>query len=163
MALPVVFSVLTNLVTFMPLMFVPGFMGKVWETIAIVVILVLNATIGVVQGYRAEKAIEALRAMASPQARIVRDGTATVIPSADVVVGDLVLLDAGALVPADVRLTEAARLQVAEAALELGRVSQSSEEPIGADPVRRPVGDRRYGATGTHRSTEPGHEKTRGP
>jgi P-type Ca2+ transporter type 2C len=96
---------------------ISGLVGELVDTIAILVIIALNASIGVLQGYRAEKAIEALRAMASPQARIVRDGIATLVPSEDVVVGDLVLLEAGGLVPADLRITDVARLQVAEAAL----------------------------------------------
>jgi len=120
---------------------ISGVVGEPVDTIAILVIILLNATIGVGQGYRAEKAIEALRAMASPQARVVRGGTATVIPSADVVVGDLVLLEAGGLVPADVRLTDAARLQVAEAAL----TGESVPVDKGTAPVpdvEAPVGDR---------------------
>jgi len=96
---------------------ISGIVGDPVDTIAIVVILLLNATIGVVQGLRAERALEALRAMAAPRARVLRDGQATMVPSAEVVRGDVVLLDAGTAVPADVRLTEAAALQVAEAAL----------------------------------------------
>ncbi len=120
---------------------ISGVVGELVDTIAILVIILLNATIGVVQGYRAEKAIEALRAMASPAARVVRDGTATVVPSADVVVGDLVLLEAGGLVPADLRLTEAVRLQVAEAALTGESVPvDKSTAPI--PDVDAPVGDR---------------------
>ncbi len=61
---------------------VSGAIGDVIDTIAILVIIVLNATIGVFQGYRAEQAIEALRAMAAPQARVIRDGDPMLIPSA---------------------------------------------------------------------------------
>jgi P-type Ca2+ transporter type 2C len=120
---------------------ISGIVGDALDTIAILVIVVLNATIGVVQGYRAEKAIEALRAMASPRASVVRDGTTTSVPSADVVVGDLVLLEAGAVVPADLRLSQAFRLQVAEAALtgESLPVGKTTE-PL-ADPDA-PLGDR---------------------
>ncbi len=120
---------------------ISGIVGDAVDTIAILVIIVLNATIGVVQGYRAEKAIEALRAMASPRASVVRDGTATTVPSADVVVGDLVLLEAGGVVPADLRLSQASRLQVAEAALtgESVPVDKATEPVLDADA---PLGDR---------------------
>ncbi len=120
---------------------VSGLVGEPIDTIAILVIVVLNATIGAVQGYRAERALEALRAMAAPAARVVRDGTPTTIPSPDVVVGDVVLLEAGGVVPADLRLLEAARLQVAEAALtgESVPVEKSVEALPDADA---PLGDR---------------------
>jgi Ca2+-transporting ATPase len=120
---------------------VSGIVGEPVDTIAILVIIVLNATIGVVQGYRAEQAIEALRAMATPQARVVRDGVATLVPSADVVVGDLLLLEAGGLVPADLRLTSAERLQVAEAALTGESVPVDKRTDPLADPDA-PLGDR---------------------
>jgi len=96
---------------------VSGIVGDPVDTVAIIVILVLNATIGVVQGYRAERALEALRAMAAPKARVLRGGRPELVASAEVVPGDVVLLEAGTAVPADLRLTEAAGLQVAEAAL----------------------------------------------
>jgi len=120
---------------------VSGLVGDPLDTVAILVIVVLNATIGVVQGYRAERALEALRALAAPQARVVRAGVASTIAGADVVPGDLVLLEAGGIVPADLRLTEAARLEVAEAAL----TGESVPVAKGADPVndeQAPLGDR---------------------
>ncbi len=120
---------------------VSGLVGDVVDTIAILVIIVLNATIGVFQGYRAEQAIEALRAMSAPQARVVRAGSQALIPSEEVVVGDLVLLEAGALVPADLRLTEAARLQVAEAALTGESLPVDKDIEALPDPDL-PVGDR---------------------
>ena len=114
---------------------VSGLVGEPVDTIAIVVIVLLNATIGVVQAFRAEKAIEALRSMAAPQARVVRDGVATDVPSAQLVVGDVVLLEAGGLVPADLRLIEVARLQLAEAAL--------TGESVPVDKGVEPWGTRR--------------------
>jgi Ca2+-transporting ATPase len=120
---------------------VSGVVGEPVDTIAILVIIALNATIGVIQDYRAERAIEALRAMASPQARVVRDGVATSVPSEDVVRGDLVLLEAGGLVPADLRLTQAARLQIAEAALTGESVPVDKATAALAD-LDAPLGDR---------------------
>jgi len=120
---------------------VSGLVGEPLDTIAILVIVVLNASIGAVQGYRAERALEALRAMAAPAARVVRDASPTTIPSPDVVVGDLVLLEAGGVVPADLRLLEAARLQVAEAALTGESVPvEKSVEPL--EQADTPLGDR---------------------
>ena len=96
---------------------VAGVVGEPSDTFAIVLIVLLNAVIGFVQEYRAEKAMEALRQMAAPFARVRRGGAQQDVPSAELVPGDLVLLEAGNIVPADLRLVESARLSVAEAAL----------------------------------------------
>jgi len=96
---------------------VSGLIGDVEDTVAIVAIVLLNAVVGFVQEYRAERAMEALKAMAAPTATVVRDGQTAVVPAAEVVPGDLVLLEAGRVVPADLRLLEAANLRVEEAAL----------------------------------------------
>ncbi len=96
---------------------VSGFLGEVADTLAILFIVLLNAVIGVAQEYRAEKAMEALKQMAAPVARVLRDGKVASIAGSEIVPGDLVLLDAGVIVPADMRLTEAAVLKVEEAAL----------------------------------------------
>ena len=96
---------------------VSGFVGEAADTVAILVIVVLNAAIGFIQEYRAEKAMEALRQMAAPAARVLRDGRVSAVPGAEIVPGDLVLLEAGVIVPADMRLVEAVQLRVEEAAL----------------------------------------------
>jgi Ca2+-transporting ATPase len=96
---------------------VSGLIGELKDTIAIVAIVVLNAAVGFVQEYRAERAMEALKAMAAPTAMVLRDGGSVLIRAAEVVPGDVAFLQAGAVVPADLRLLEAAQLRVEEAAL----------------------------------------------
>lgn len=92
-------------------------LGKLLEAGAIGAIVLLFALLGFVQEYRAERAIAALRAMAVPTVRVVRGGRSRAVPAAELVPGDLVHLDAGSVVPADLRLVETASLRVEEAAL----------------------------------------------
>ena len=97
--------------------FVSGFIGDVSDTIVILTIVLLNAAIGFVQDYRAERAMAALKRLAAPKATVVRDGGLNTIAGSEIVPGDIVVLEAGNIVPADLRLIEAPQLKVAEAAL----------------------------------------------
>ena len=92
-------------------------LGDWIESAAILAIVALNATLGVIQEQKAEQALAALRKMAAPDAHVIRDGIHQVIPAHQLVPGDLVLLEAGNFVPADLRLIEAVNLRVEEAAL----------------------------------------------
>ena len=92
-------------------------LGHGIEAIIIGVIVVFAALLGFVQEYRAERAIEALREMAAPTARVLRDGDESIIRARDVVPGDIVLLQVGDRVPADLRILEAVNLQADEAPL----------------------------------------------
>ncbi|OPY73406.1 MAG: Calcium-transporting ATPase 1 [Syntrophorhabdus sp. PtaU1.Bin050] len=121
---------------------VAGIIGEMIDTLVILAIVIANAVIGFIQEYRAEKAMEALKEMAAPQATVVRDENAQRIDSRDIVPGDIVLLDAGAIVPADMRLIEAAQLKVEEAALTGESVPVEKNPDVIEDPSL-PVADRK--------------------
>ncbi|WP_301102140.1 cation-translocating P-type ATPase [Propionivibrio sp.] len=87
------------------------------DSIAILVIVLLNAVVGVVQESKAEQALAALQKMAAPLAQVIRDSTQMTIPGREIVAGDIVLLEAGNYVPADLRLVEAVNLKIEEASL----------------------------------------------
>jgi Ca2+-transporting ATPase len=92
-------------------------LGDWEEAAAILAIVILNATLGVIQERRAEQALAALKKLATPEAQVVRDGLRQSVPSTQLVPGDIVLLEAGNYIPADIRLLEAANLRIEEAAL----------------------------------------------
>lgn len=96
---------------------ISGAIGDLTDTIVILVIVLLNAIIGFLQEYRAEKAMQALKKMAVTQAKIIRDGSISWLPASVLVPGDIVLLEAGNAVPADVRIIESINLKIEEAAL----------------------------------------------
>ncbi|HYA36682.1 MAG TPA: cation-translocating P-type ATPase [Candidatus Methylomirabilis sp.] len=121
---------------------VSGLIGDLVDTLVIVAIVVLNAVIGFVQEYRAERAIAALKQMAVLQAQVVRDADVAMIRANELVPGDVVLIEAGNAVPADLRLMEAVQLKIEEAAL------TGESQPV--DKLTRlmhepdlPLGDRR--------------------
>ena len=96
---------------------ISGAIGEILDAAVIAAIVILNAVMGFVQEYRAQKAMEALKKMAAPFASVLRDGQAASVPSNTLVPGDIVTLEAGSIVPADLRLIEAASLKTEEAAL----------------------------------------------
>ncbi len=120
---------------------ISGIVGEPSDTLAIVVIVLLNAVIGFVQEWRAERAMAALRLMAAPTARVRRDGTVATLPADALVPGDIVLLEAGNVVPADLRLVEAAQLRCAEAAL-TGESHPVEKRTEALPDARLPLGDR---------------------
>ena len=120
---------------------VSGVVGDLTDTLVILIIVVLNAVVGFVQEYRAEKALAALRQMAALHAQVVRDGHTQRIAAAELVPGDIVLLEAGNVVPADLRLLEVASFKVQEAAL-TGESIAVDKSPDTVLAGERSLGDR---------------------
>ena len=87
------------------------------DVVIILAVVLINAILGVLQESKAEKAIEALQAMSKAQSKVIRDGKQISIPSEDLVVGDIIVLEAGDAVPADARIIECASMKIEEAAL----------------------------------------------
>ncbi len=120
---------------------VAGAVGELKDSLVIVVIVVLNAIVGVVQEWRAERALQALRGMTAPTARILRNGEQRIVPARDIVPGDVVLLSEGDIVPADLRIVEAATLSADESML-TGESVTVTKDPDQAVPVGAALGDR---------------------
>jgi Ca2+-transporting ATPase len=120
---------------------IAGIIGEATDALTIVVIVVLNAVIGFVQEWRAERAMSALRKLAAPLTRVRRGGAVASIPAEELVPGDIVLLEAGNLVPADLRLFEAAQLRIAEATL-TGESQASDKITAALQDSQLALGDR---------------------
>ena len=120
--------------------------GEFIDSIIILAVVVLNAVLGVFQESKAEKAIEALQKMSAATSKVIRDGKIIHVPSEDLVVGDVVLLEAGDAVPADGRILECASLKIEEAALtgESLPVTKTDEVIFAKEGVKDvPLGDRK--------------------
>ena len=129
--------------------FLSLFIGKYFEAGAIGTIVILFSILGFLQEYRAENAIAALRRLAVPEVRVLRDSVITQISAVELVVGDVVLLEAGNVVPADLRLIEAVNLRIEEAAL-TGESLPVEKICEAIEDKTAPLGDRRnLGFSGT--------------
>jgi len=137
---------------------VSGMIGDLADTIVILVIVVLNAVIGFAQAYRAERAIAALKAMAAPTAHVLRDGHAVNVAGRELVRGDVVLLEAGSAVTADLRLIEVVQLRIEEAAL-TGESHTVEKQVRALTSPDLPLGDRRNMA---YKGTLVAHGRGRG-
>ncbi len=112
---------------------------------AIIAIVILNATLGIIQERRAEEALAALKKLAAPEAHVLRDGERITLPGRELVPGDIVYLEAGNFVPADVRLLEAVNLRVEEASLTGESLAVQKNAAMQLEPGA-PLGDRKNSA-----------------
>jgi len=119
---------------------ISGLIGDLTDAIVILVIVILNAIIGFIQEYRAEKAMQALKQMAVVQASVMRDGHLTTVPATALVPGDSIVLEAGNAVPADVRIVESNSLKIEEAAL-TGESQAVDKISDALDKENIPLGD----------------------
>lgn len=119
---------------------VSGFLGDAESAIVILIVITINAILGTVQTVKAEQSLASLKKLSGPEAKVLRDGSVVPIPSAEVTVGDIVMLDAGDYIPADGRLLESASLKVDESAL-TGE-SLGVEKMTDAIEGKVPLGDR---------------------
>lgn len=129
---------------------ISGILGDIIDTLIILAIIVINTAVGVIQEYRAQKAMEALKKMASGIAQVVREGKQRDIPFAEIVPGDLLFLEVGNIIPADIRFFETHQIKVDESVLtgESHNVEKHPEELPEGDYV---LGDRiNMGYKGTH-------------
>ncbi|MGN0458342.1 MAG: cation-translocating P-type ATPase [Eubacterium sp.] len=115
------------------------------DVVIIMIVVIINAVLGVYQESKAEKAIEALQEIAAATSKVIRDGKLITVRSEDIVIGDVVVLEAGDSVPADCRIIECASMKIEESALtgESVPVTKTDEpiDPLGSDDV--PLGDRK--------------------
>lgn len=96
---------------------VSGLLGEIADAVTIMAILVVNAILGFVQEFRAERSMESLRSLTAPEAHVLREGVEQRIPAAELVPGDIVLLEAGDRIPADIRWLQAVNIEVEESSL----------------------------------------------
>ncbi|MBC7226469.1 MAG: cation-translocating P-type ATPase [Thermoflexales bacterium] len=121
--------------------FISLVLGEIEEAIAIIAIVLLNAILGVIQERRAEEALAALKKMAAPDARVLRDGHRVTVPARELVPGDIVFLEAGNYVPADLRLIETVNLRIDEASLTGESVAVEKQHDV-VLPEDTALGDR---------------------
>ncbi|MDX1688987.1 MAG: cation-translocating P-type ATPase [Candidatus Promineifilaceae bacterium] len=121
---------------------ISAFLGKPTETVAITAIVLLFALLGFVQEYRAERAMAALKQLAVPVVRVRRDGSVREISARELVPGDIVYLETGNLVPADLRLIESVNLRIQEAAL-TGESEPVDKETAALQKADLPLAERR--------------------
>ncbi|WP_342349194.1 calcium-translocating P-type ATPase, PMCA-type [uncultured Nitrospira sp.] len=121
---------------------VSGMLGQRMDALAIIIIVVLNGIIGFVQEYRADRAMQAIKKLATPTTRVRREEQVVPLSTLDLVPGDIVLLEAGDLIPADLRLVEAVQLKVDESTL-TGESVPVDKQTDPLDDPKLSLGDRR--------------------
>lgn len=119
---------------------ISGLLGDAESAAVIVIVITINAILGTVQTVKAEQSLQSLKKLSGPEAKVLRDGAVIQVPARELVVGDVILLEAGDMIPADGRLIENASLKVDESAL-TGE-SIAVDKSIDAIPSEVPLGDR---------------------
>ena len=118
-----------------------GFMGDIESAAVIVIVITMNAILGTVQTVKAEASLASLKKLSGPEAKVLRDGVVVPIPSSEVTVGDIIMLEAGDYIPADGRILECASMKVDESALTGESLGvEKTTDVIEQDEV--PLGDR---------------------
>lgn len=118
------------------------FIGEYVDSIIILLVVLINAAIGVAQEYKAEKAVEALQKMTTPKSLVRRDSEIKEVNSEEVVPGDIIIIDAGRYIPADLRLIESANLQIEESALTGESVPSNKDASAILEDEKTPIGDK---------------------
>ena len=119
---------------------ISGILGDVESAAVIVIVITINAILGTIQTVKAEQSLQSLKKLSGPEAKVLRDGTTLQLPARELVVGDIILLEAGDMIPADGRLIENASLKVDESAL-TGE-SLAVEKNLETLEAEVPLGDR---------------------
>ncbi|MFT5875161.1 MAG: Ca2+-transporting ATPase [Clostridium sp.] len=122
---------------------ISAILGETSDAIIIAIVIVINATVGIIQESKAEKALDALKKLSTPKAVVKRDGQLKEIPSKEVVPGDIIIIDAGRYVPCDLRLLETANLKIEESTLtgESVPVDKDASLILTGDDI--PIGDQK--------------------
>ncbi len=121
---------------------ISGLLGEYLDAITIVAIIVLNGILGFVQEYRAEQSLRSLKELTAPTARVLRGGTVREVPAVELVPGDIVIIESGDRIPADIRLLESNGLYAEESAL-TGESVPVSKHAMPIDEAELPAGDRK--------------------
>lgn len=122
---------------------ISAIMGEYSDSIIILIVIFINAIIGVVQESKAEKALSALKSLSTPKALVKRDGEIIEIQSEDVVLGDIIVIDAGRYIPCDLRLIETANLKIEESAFTGESVPSDKDATALLSEADVPIGDRK--------------------
>lgn len=119
---------------------ISAFLGEISDALIILLVIIINAVIGVIQESKAEKALDALKELSTPKALVKRDGSLKEILSEDIVPGDIVIIDAGRYIPGDLRLIDTANLKIEESAF-TGESVPSEKDASFLPDKEVPIGD----------------------
>ena len=122
---------------------ISALLGETSDAIIIAIVIFINATVGIIQESKAEKALDALKKLSTPKAVVKRDGELKEIPSEEVVPGDIIIIDAGRYVPCDLRLIETANLKIEESALTGESVPVDKDASLVLTSEDIPLGDQK--------------------